>query len=150
MRLSPLDQNEKLALLGSVTVLLAGLMSGWGGLVWVAIAAALAMAVVVIVPRVWAAAPLPGSRGTLMATLGVVALAAAAIELSRWISYVFNTLGMQSTLAFLIGIAGVAVMAYAGWNALQSEGGRWRFGTRASRASDATASAGSADDDDPT
>ncbi len=39
-----------------------------------------------------------------------------------------ETLGSFGTLLFLVALVGSAVMAWAGWQALQSEGGKWQFG----------------------
>jgi hypothetical protein len=129
MDLSGLSQNQKLALYGAIVVFLTGIISNWGGLLWLAVLAAMGVAVVVLLPGMSPTTSLPGSRGSLLAALGILALAAAVIELLRWLGYTFDTLGRFSTLLFLASLAGSAVMAWAGWSELQAEGGKWVFGS---------------------
>lgn len=132
MDFSKLDQNEKLALYGAIVVFLAGLISSWGGLLWVAILAAVGMAAVILLPRT----SVPGSKGTLMAALGIVALVAGLIEVLRYAGFIGTTLGSLNTIAFIVAVIGAAVMAYAGWQELQTEGGKWEFGSRTAPASE--------------
>jgi hypothetical protein len=129
MDLSKLDQNEKLALYAAIVLFLAGLISNWGGLLFLSILAALGVAIVLFLPQMSPGTTLPGSRGTLLATLGLVAFGAAAIELLRYIGYTIEFLGEYGTLLFLVALIASAVMAWAGWQALQREGGKWQFGT---------------------
>jgi hypothetical protein len=129
MDLSKLGQNEKLALSGAIVVLISGTLSSWGGLLWLTILAAAGVAVVVYLPRLLPTTSLPGSRGSLLAALGILALASGVIELLRWLGWTFDTLGRFSTLLFLASLASSAVMAWAGWSELQAEGGKWVFGT---------------------
>lgn len=131
MDLSKLDQNEKLALYGAIAVFLAGLISFWGGLLWIAILAAIGMVAVIFLPRT----SVPGSRGTLMAALGLVALGAGLIEVLRYAGFIGSTLGSLGTIAFIVAVIGAAVMAYAGWQELKTEGGKWEFGSRTAPAS---------------
>jgi len=128
MDLSKLEQSEKLALYAAIVVFLASLISNWGGLLLLSILAALGVAVVLFLPQMSPSSSLPGSRGSLLAGLGLVAFGAAAIELLRYIGYAMQTLGSFNTLLFLVALVGSAVMAWAGWQALQSEGGTWQFG----------------------
>jgi hypothetical protein len=139
MNLSKLDQNEKLALYAAIVVFLAGLISNWGGLLFLTILGAAGVAAVVFLPQLAPTTALPGSRGSLLAGLGVVAFVAAAIELLRWIGYTLSTFGRFGTLLFLVALIASAVMAWAGWQALQREGGKWQFGTSQAAA---TAAAG--------
>jgi hypothetical protein len=139
MDLSKLDQNEKLALYAAVVVFLAGLISNWGGLLFLSILAALGVAIVLFLPQMSPSTTLPGSRGTLLATLGLVAFGAAAIELLRYLGYTIQFLGEFGTLLFLVALIASAVMAWAGWQALQREGGKWRFGMEKATAAPAAA-----------
>ena len=139
MDLSKLSQNEKLALYGAIVVFLAGLISNWGGLLWLSILAAIGAAVVIFLPQVSPTTSLPGSRGSLLAVLGIVALAGALIELLRYLGYTFDTLGRFSTLMFLVALAGSVVMAWAGWQELQREGGKWVLGGSSSSGAGAAA-----------
>jgi hypothetical protein len=139
MDFSKLDQNEKMAFGGAVVVFLAGIISNWGGLFWLAVLAALGMAAVILLPQVSPSTTLPGSKGTLMATLGFVAVGTGVIELLRYIGYFLDTLGRLSTIAFGVALAGAVVMALAGWRELQKEGGKWRFGMAGPAAAPAAA-----------
>ena len=127
MDLSKLSGNEKLAVYGSAAVVLAGLVSSRGGLLFLAILAAIGMLVVVFLPQLSASTTLPGSRGTLMAALGIVAAVAAAMAALRSLS----VLGMSAvyTIMLLVAVVGALVMAWAGWQELQAEGGKWQFGS---------------------
>jgi hypothetical protein len=137
MDLSKLDQGEKLALYAAIVVFLAGLISNWGGLLFLSILAAIGVAIVLFLPQMSPSTALPGSRGSLLAALGLVAFGGAAIELLRYIGYTLDTLGSFSTLLFLVALVASAVMAWAGWQALQREGGKWQFGTAAAAAAPA-------------
>lgn len=145
MDFAKLDQNEKLAIYGSVVVLLAGLISNWGGALYLSILAAIVMVAVVLVPQLSPGTALPGSKGTLMATLGFIAAAGAVITAVTWLDVIGNLLGRLNTIMFLVALAGALVMAWAGWQQLQREGGRWQFG--ASRPAGASASAPASDFD---
>ena len=128
MDLSKLSQNEKLALYGAIAVFLAGLISNWGGLLFLSILAALGVAIVLFLPQLSANTSLPGSRGSLLAVLGLIAFGGAAIELLRYLGYTLETLGRFSTILFIVALIGSAVMAWAGWQELQREGGKWVLG----------------------
>src|SRR5918999_3685846 len=139
MDFSKLDQNEKLATYGSVAVVIAGLISSWGGLLFLSILAAIGMLVVVFLPQFSPSTTLPGSRGTLMATLGIVAAAGAVITALQWLTLLGALLGSFNTILFLVTVAGALVMAWAGWQELQREGGKWVFGASAPSRADAAA-----------
>jgi hypothetical protein len=139
MDLSKLGQHEKLALYSAIVLFLTGLISNWGGLLWLAVLAALGVAVVVLLPQLSPSTSLPGSRGTLLAALGIVAAGSALIELLRWLGYTLDTLGRLSTLLFLVSLIASFVMAWAGWSELQREGGKWVFGSTGVKPAPATA-----------
>lgn len=130
MDFSKLDENEKLAVFGAIVVVLAGLISTWGGLLWLAILGAVGMLAVILLPQLSKGTSLPGSKGTLMAALGFVALGAGLIEVLRYVGFIGSTIGSLNTIAFIVAVIGAAVMAYAGWRELQKEGGEWEFGSR--------------------
>lgn len=140
MDFSKLDQNEKMALIAAIVVFLAGLISQWGGLLVLSVIAAAGVAVVLFLPQLAPNTALPASRGTMLATLGLIAVAAAVIELLIWIGYTLDTLGRFTTLLFLVTLIASAVMAWAGWQVLQGEGGKWRFGMAGSTAAPAAPS----------
>ncbi len=139
MDLSKLDESEKLALYAAIVAFLAGLLSNWGGLLFLSILAALGVAIVLFLPQMSPSTSLPGSRGSLLAGLGLVAFGGAAIELLRYIGYAMETLGSFGTLLFLVALVGSGVMAWAGWQALQREGGKWQFGMERTTAAPAGA-----------
>jgi hypothetical protein len=139
MDFSKLDQNEKLATYGSVAVVIAGLVSSWGGLLFLSILAAIGMLVVVFLPQFSPSTTLPGSKGTLMATLGIVAAAGALITTLQWFTLLGALLSSFSTVLFLVTVIGALVMAWAGWQELQSEGGKWVFGASTASRADAPA-----------
>ena len=128
MDFSKLSQNEKLAVYGSAAVVVAGLISSWGGLLFLSILAALGMLAVVFLPQLSPSTALPGSKGTLMAALGIVAAVAAVITALQVLGFL-ALLGSLYTIMFLVALVGSLVMAWAGWQELQSEGGTWRFGS---------------------
>ena len=139
MDFSKLDQNEKLATYGSLAVVIAGLVSSWGGLLFLSILAAIGMLVVVFLPQFSPSTTLPGSKGTLMAVLGIVAAAGAVITALQWLTLLGALLGSFNTILFLITVVGALVMAWAGWQELQGEGGKWVLGASTATRTDAAA-----------
>ncbi|MDQ3150099.1 MAG: hypothetical protein M3Q38_09300, partial [Chloroflexota bacterium] len=99
MDISKLGQNEKLAVFGSAAVILAGLISNWGGLLFLSILAAFGMLVVVFLPQFSTGTSLPGSKGSLMAALGILAAAGAVITALQWLGYL-GLLGSLNTIMF--------------------------------------------------
>lgn len=138
MDLSKLDQAEKMAVYGSIAVVLAGLVSAGGGLLFLAILAAIGMVVVVFLPQFSPGTSLPGSKGSLMAALGFVAAGAALITLLQWIGYISLFFSSFTVIMLIVAVVGALVMAWAGWQALQAEGGRWQFGTSTTAATSAS------------
>jgi len=136
MDFSKLSQNEKLAVYASAAVIIGGLISNWGGLLFLSILAAIGVAFVVFLPQFSATTSLPGSKGSLMAALGIVAAVAAVITALQWIRFLgdidFNT------IMFYVAVIGALVLAWAGWQELQSEGGKWVFGGTSNASSPAT------------
>lgn len=140
MDLSRLSGNEKLAVYGSIAVIVAGLISSWGGLRFLSILAAVGMLAVVFLPQLSPSTGLPGTKGTLMAALGIVAAVAAVLTALQWLG-AFGLLGWMYAITFLVALVGSLVMGWAGWQELQAEGGTWRFGSAT-----ATGAAPAADD----
>ena len=127
MDFSKLTSNEKLAVYGSAAVVLAGLISNWGGLLFLSILAGIGMLAVVFLPQLSPTTRLPGSKGSLMAALGIGAAVLAVITALQWIGYL--GFGSLNGIMFLVALVGALVMAWAGWQELQSEGGKWQFGS---------------------
>ena len=140
MDFSKLDSNEQLATYGAVAVVIAGLISSWGGLLFLAILAALAMLVIVFLPQFSPQTSLPGSKGSLMAAVGILAAVIALITALNWIRFL-SAFGFSAVM-LLVAVVGAVVMAWAGWQELQSEGGRWRFGAAATASASGAPPAG--------
>lgn len=144
MDFSKLTSNEKLAVYGSVA-LIVGAVVGYGyGLANLGILAAIAMLIIIFLPQLSPNTNLPGSRGSLMVAAGGLAGAAMVLAL---LSALTGALLINTNLRdvfFLVAAVGGVVMAWAGWQELQSEGGKLRFGT-ASGATRASKDAGHAE-----
>jgi len=130
MDFSKLSRNEKLAVYGSVPVILHGL-NGWGysfGLSVLAIPAAIAMLAVVLLPIFRPSTKLPGSRGSLMLLVGGIAGVILVLSLVLYIGVVFAAFDLRH-LFFLIAVAGGILMAWVGWQEFQAEGGKFQLGS---------------------
>ena len=132
MNWSSLNQNDKLAVYGSVAVILGAAVGGAASaLGWLALLAALGMLAVVFLPQMSPQTSLPGSKGSLMVALGGVAAVIMLLGLLTaiaWLGAFLSVLPIQA-LFFLIAVAGGVVMGWAGWQAFQAEGGRFQIGT---------------------
>ena len=144
MDFSKLTQNEKLATYGSVAVIVGALVGlGAAGLGFIAVLAAIGMLAVIFLPQLSPSTNLPGSRGSLMLVLGAV----AAVILVLGFLSVLSALGALlqfafiSTLFYLIAVVGGVVMAWAGWNEFQGEGGKFQIGTASSGTASTSAAA---------
>ena len=141
MDLSKLSQNEKLATYGSLAVIVGALVGlGAAGLGFLAVLAALGMLVVVFLPQMSPATQLPGSHGSLMVALGAVAAVILVLGFLAVLSAlgVLLQLAFVSTLFYLLAVAGGLLMAWAGWQEFQAEGGRFQVGAAPSGGSAAT------------
>jgi hypothetical protein len=128
MDFSKLGPNEKLATYSAVVLVLAGIISNWGGLLWLSILAGLAALVVIFLPQMSPTTTLPGSKGSLLVAAGGIAAAGAVIEILRYLSYFFNTLDDYQTWLFLVALIAALALAWAGWQAFQAEGGKFTMG----------------------
>lgn len=143
MDFSKLGQNEKLAVYGSAAVIIGGLVGiGAAGLGIVAVLAAVGMLAVVFLPQMSAGTNLPGSKGSLMLVLGGV----AGVILVLGLLTVLSALGFMLSFAplamlfYLVAVAGGVLMAWAGWQEFQSEGGKFQLGTSGATSSGTSAS----------
>jgi hypothetical protein len=128
MDLSKLSSNEKMAVYSSVVLVLAGIISNWGGLMWLSVLAGVAVLAVVLLPQISPSTKLPGSKGSLLVALGGIAAAGAVIELLRYISYFFNTLDDYRTWLFAIAAIAAVYLFWLGWKEFQAEGGKFNLG----------------------
>ncbi len=127
MDFSKLSQTEKLAVYGSAAVIIGGLVGYSYGLTVLAVLAAVAMLVIVLLPQLSPNTTLPGSRGSLMVAAGGIAGVTMLLALLVGIGLVFINFGVRD-LFFLIAVVGAVVMAWAGWQEFQAEGGKFQVG----------------------
>lgn len=136
MDFNKLSANEKLAVYGSVAVIVGGLVSvGLGGLGLLAVIAALGMLAVLFLPQFSPSTTLPGSKGSLMLILGGIAAVVMLLALLTIISllgFYFQSLAVNA-IFFLIAVAGGLLMGWAGWQEFQAEGGKFVLGTASPR-----------------
>lgn len=137
MDFSKLGQNEKLAVYGSAALLIGGAVGYSYGLTALGMLAAIAMLAIVFLPQFASGIALPGSRGSLMVAVGGLAgvvMVLAALQAVAGVLFVnFNL----RDLFFLVAVAGGVVMAWAGWQEFQAEGGKFQLGSSAPAASPA-------------
>jgi hypothetical protein len=139
MNFSKLSSNEKTAAIAAVVLVLGGIISNWGGLMWLSVLCGIAVLVVIFLPQLSAGTKLPGSEGSLLVGLGVVAAAGAVIEVLRFLNYFFNTFDDYRTWLFAAALVAALVMAYAGWMIFQGEGGKFNLGMSGSAGGSAAA-----------
>jgi hypothetical protein len=133
MDLSKLSQNEKLALYGSVALIVGGIVGYSYGITALGILAAVAMLVIIFLPQMSPNTGLPGSKGSLMVAAGGLAGVAMVLALLSALDSVFTGMNFRDVF-FLIAVAGGLLMAWAGWSEFQSEGGKFQLGSSASTA----------------
>lgn len=140
MDFSKLSSNEKLATYGAVAAIIAGLVSAFGGLLFLSVLGGIAMLAVIFLPQFSPATSLPGSKGSLMLIAGGVAGVAALLTLLTWISFIGLYMGSLGGILFLVAVVGSLVMAWAGWQAFQAEGGKFTLGSTAAHPNSTPAS----------
>lgn len=136
MNFSSLSSNEKLAVYGSVAVIIGGLV-GFYGVGLIAVLAAIGMLAIVFMPQMSPSTKLPGSKGSLMLLAGGVAGVVLLLSLLVYSGVLFAFAGFGSIL-FLVAVIGGLVMAWAGWQEFQSEGGKFVLGNPAASTGSAT------------
>jgi hypothetical protein len=132
MNWNALSSAEKLAVYGSVATLVGGIVGGTvSALGWLAFLAAIAMLIVVFLPQFSPQTTLPGSKGSFMLVLGGI----AGIVMLLGLLTILGALGFYfqlfpvNAIFFLIAVVGGLVMAWAGWQAFQAEGGKFQMGS---------------------
>jgi hypothetical protein len=143
MNFAKLSQNEKLGVYGAVAVVVGGLVGYSYGLTVLAVLAAVALLIVLFLPQMSPNTSLPGSRGSLMVLLGGIAGAVMVLAVLLYIGTIFTAFNVRD-LFFLIAVAGAVVMAWAGWQELQAEGGKFQLGAASSSSAAAAPPAASA------
>jgi hypothetical protein len=133
MNFSALSATEKMAVYASLLVAVLGLWSlsqGWGGLLILAVLAAIGMLLVLFAPALMPRTKLPGSKGSLMLVTGGVAAVVWALSALTWIGWIFGHLATIDTLQFVVGLLAALAMGWFGWQAFQAEGGKLEIGAR--------------------
>ena len=142
MDFSKLTQNEKMAAVGAAVTIIGGAVAAstyrtWGP-AWLGVLAGIAMLVVIFLPQMSAGTNLPGSKGTLMLIAGGVGGLFMAFMLLTTLGFTFTDFDAAS-LMFLLAVAGALVMAWAGWQAFQAEGGKFNVGSSGGASASAAA-----------
>jgi len=143
MNLSILSSNEKLAVYGAIAAIVGVLIASFlAGLAWVTLLAGIAMLVVLFLPQLSSGTQLPGRKGSLMFLIGLIAGIAAVLQLLTTVTDLGSYLSLWAvqTLFLLIGVAGGLVMAWAGWQEFQAEGGSFQLGSSGTASSSAAGS----------
>jgi hypothetical protein len=126
--MSKLSANEKMAVYSAVVLVLGGVISNWGGLMWLSVLAGIAVLAVLFLPQFSPATKLPGSKGSILVALGGIAAAGAVIEFLRFLSYFFHTLDDYQTWLFAIAAIAAVVLLWSAWKEFQAEGGKFQMG----------------------
>ena len=132
MNFNSLSSNEKLAVYGAIAAIVGVLIASFlSSLAWVTLLAGIAMLVVVFLPQLSAGTALPGSKGSLMFLVGLIGGVAGALALLLSVTQLgaYFSFYVVQALFLLIGVAGGLVMAWAGWQEFQAEGGSFKLGT---------------------
>lgn len=138
MNMSKLDPHEKLAVYGSVAVIVGVVLSatqygsaGAGG--WLDLLLAIAMLAIVFMPQLSPQTTLPGSKGSLMVAVGGIAAVGALLSLLGILSVLGSLFGALYgglwVIGYLVVIGGGLAMGLAGWRAFQAEGGKFQIGS---------------------
>jgi hypothetical protein len=128
---SKLSSSDKTAAVAALVVVVTAVISvalQWGYLMVVSLLAGLGVLAIVFQPQVRPAMALPGSRGSLLLGLGVIAAAATILAGLPWFGYITRNLISFDVLQFLVGLVAAVVLAWTGWQAFQAEGGKFRIG----------------------
>lgn len=147
MDFSKLGQNEKLATYGSAALIIGGVIGYAYGLTALGMLAAIAMLAIVFLPQLSPGVALPGSRGSLMVAVGGLAGVVMVLALLQAVGGVLFVNTNLRDLFFLIAVAGGILMAWAGWQEFQSEGGKFQIGSSAPAALAPDAPAAAPSDD---
>jgi hypothetical protein len=142
MDFSRLSGSERTAAIASAVVVVLGIVSvvnDWGAVLLVSILAAIGMLAILFAPQLWPAAKLPAGRGLLLLVAGAAAALFWLVAAIDWIDWILEHIGDLDTLQFLVGFVATLVMAWTGWQAFQSEGGKVQLGSASSSAGAAAA-----------
>jgi hypothetical protein len=127
-----LSQNEKLAVYGAIATLVGGAVGGTlSALGWLAFLAAIGVLAVIFLPQLAPQTKLPGSEGSLLLALGGIAAVIMVLALITTLAFIgsYFSLFPIASIAFVIAVAGAVVMAWAGWQIFQAEGGKFKIGS---------------------
>lgn len=130
MNFSTLSSNEKLAVYGAIAVIVGGIVGYGYGVGLIAVLAAIGMLAIVFLPQMSPSTTLPGSKGSLMLLAGGIAGVLLVLALLVYAGSVFSNTSFADIL-FLVAVVGGVVMAWAGWQEFQAEGGKFQLGNAA-------------------
>jgi len=134
MSFSSMSAAERNAVISAAIVVIAGFISvvwDWGQLFILAPLAGLGALFVLFQARIAPTMTLPGSKGSFLTALGIVAAVVSVLTALYWLSYITSYLVDVTTLVFLVALIGSFALAWFGWQILTAEGGKFRFGTAA-------------------
>ncbi len=142
MDLKSLSSNDKLAVYGAIASIVGPLVSTIGlgfSVGWFTLLLGIGMLLIIFLPQRSPQTQLPGSKGSLMLLVGGIAGISALLGLLGVFGLGFlGAFAGLWMLGSLVGIAGGLLMAWAGWQAFQAEGGNFQLGT--ARPADGSAS----------
>jgi len=125
MDFSKLSSNDKLAVYGAAAAIL-GAFLGFGGGGSFGLLTGIAMLVIIFLPQFSPTTKLPGSKGSWMVVVGGAAGLGALLSLLALVNYGFYA--NAYVIGLLLGLAGGALMGWAGWQTFQAEGGKFNIG----------------------
>lgn len=136
MDFSKLTANDKLAVYGAAASIIGPILAtvSFGfGTGFLTLLLAIAMVAVIVLPQTSPQTKLPGSKGSLMLVVGGIAGVSSLLSLFSLLGALAHiaTYGALWPLGLLVGVAGGFVMAWAGWQEFQAEGGKLQLGTQA-------------------
>jgi hypothetical protein len=128
MDFSKLSSNDKLAAIGAALAIVGALLTFGGGGSF-GLLSGIAMLVIIFLPQFSPSTKLPGTKGSLMLTVGGVAGLGALLALLA-ILPVLGAIGFYGgtwLIGLLLGIAGGLLMGWASWQTFQAEGGKFNM-----------------------
>jgi hypothetical protein len=127
-----MSQAEQIAVGAGVVVVITGLWSlnnDWGILMAVSAIAGIGVLAVAFQPQFAPTMSLPGSRGSLLLALGVLAVVTTGVTALGWLEWIAEHLLALDTIQFLVGLVAAVVMAWSGRQVIQGEGGKFTIGS---------------------
>lgn len=137
MDFSKLSSSERMASVAAVVVVVTSLISiarDWGTLMFIALLTGVAALVVIFAPQIMPNTKMPGSNGSFLTVLGGATVLVWIVVLIDNLGWVGDHIVHWDTLQFFIGLIAAIALTWYGWAMLQSEGGKFQFGSQGSAA----------------